>query len=395
MVQVSNKEPWLKPFRELVRESTAKDWWVINSRGRMRLQVPGVGSATLPYEWSKQGSAHALPRIQQIFKRWNGGSITLAQAANVADTSSSRQKLNFDELIDSYRKFVPNAGDKTWRKGYLPVLLKCRDKFKGTPPRDGEALCMTCLEGWEQGTRQRQISRQKLYGFLTWAVQRGHLKPIYLPPASLPEVRKAKRVGYAIGDTEILRLLDGIPDPRWQFAVQLCSTYGLRPEELRWLRIKDGPHGPELWTIYQKSMGGRKGDKTKPRRLQPLLVRDPNGSSIDWNLQARIQIGEELPPLQSNGEGAQALNNYLSRREVWRALKAEALNSGEQLTAYSFRHRYAKASHAAGLPVANIAEAMGHTIEVHLGSYSRFKPDSTAELYAKANAGPSALKTIA
>ena len=245
---------------------------------------------------------------------------------------------------------------------------------------------MACLEQWEQGSRMRQICRQKLYGFLTWAVQRNHLKPIYLPPASLPEVRKAKRVGYAIGDTEILRLLDGIPDPRWQFAVQLCSTYGLRPEELRWLRIKDGPHGPELWTIYQKSMGGRKGDKTKPRRLQPLLVRDPNGSSIDWKLQARLEIGEELPPLQSDGDGAQALRNYLRRREVWRSLKAEALNLGEQLTTYSFRHRYAKASHAAGLPVANIAEAMGHTIEVHLGSYARFKPDATADLYAQVNA---------
>ncbi len=232
----------------------------------------------------------------------------------------------------------------------------------------------------------RQICRQKLYGFLTWAVQRNHLKPIYLPPASLPEVRKAKRVGYAISDAEILRLLEGMPDPRWQFAIQLCAVYGLRPEELRWLRIKDGAKGSELWTIYQKSMGGRKGDKTKPRRLLPLLVRDLDGSSIDWKLQARLQVGEKLPPLQSDGDGAQALRNYLRRREVWRSLKAEALNIGEQLTTYSFRHRYAKASHAAGLPVANIAEAMGHTIEVHLGSYARFKPDATADLYAQVNA---------
>ena len=103
-------------------------------------------------------------------------------------------------------------------------------------------------------------------------------------------------------------------------------------------------------------------------------------------LQARLEIGEELPPLQSNGDGAQALNNYLRRREVWRSLKTEALNTGEQLTTYSFRHRYAKASHAANLPVANIAEAMGHTIEVHLGSYARFKPDATADLYAQVNA---------
>ena len=69
----------------------------------MRLQIGGVGSVMLPYEWSNQGSAHALPRIQQIFKRWNGGSITLAQAANVADTSSSKQQVDFTELIESYR----------------------------------------------------------------------------------------------------------------------------------------------------------------------------------------------------------------------------------------------------------------------------------------------------
>ena len=208
-------------------------------------------------------------------------------------------------------------------------------------------------------------------------------------------MRKAKRVGYAISDAEILRLLDGTPDPRWRFAIQLCSVFGLRPEELRFLRVKDGPHGPELWSIYRKSMGGRKGERTEPRKLNALLVKDSDGTSLDWNLLVRIQIGEQLPPLQSPGNGAQALNNYLRRREVWRALKAEALKSGEVLTSYSFRHRFSKQSHAAGLPVANIAESLGHTIEVHLGSYARFKPDSSAELYAKANAGPSALKTTA
>ncbi len=277
---------------------------------------------------------------------------------------------------------------------YLPVLRNCREQFKGKPPRDGETLCMSCLEQWQQGSRMRQISRQKLYGFLNWAVQRNHLKPLYLPPATLPEVRKAKRVGYALGDAEILRLLDGIPDPRWQFAVQLCAVYGLRPEELRWLRIKDGPHGAELWTIYQKSMGGRKGDKTQPRRLHPLFVRDIDRSPIDWNLQARIQIGEALPPLGPEGEGGHSLANYLRRREVWNAIKEEAAHVGEVLTPYSFRHRYAKQAHAGGATLANIAQAMGHTIEVHLGSYARFKPDATADAFEAMNAEPSALNAI-
>ena len=63
----------------------------------------------------------------------------------------------------------------------------------------------------------------------------------------------------------------------------------------------------------------------------------------------------------------------------------EAEHNDEQLTPYSFRHRYAKGMHAANLPLANIAEAMGHTIEVHLKIYARFKPNATAELIAAVN----------
>ncbi|QNJ13611.1 putative phage integrase family domain protein [Synechococcus sp. A18-46.1] len=87
----------------MVRESTAPDWWVLNNRGRMRLQVKGVGSVSLQYEWSLEGSTKALPRIQQIFKCWAGGQITLAMAAQNADTSSSHQKLDFSQLIAKYR----------------------------------------------------------------------------------------------------------------------------------------------------------------------------------------------------------------------------------------------------------------------------------------------------
>ena len=389
MPRLSQTEPWIKPFRQQIAATCGDSWYVRNNRGRIRLEVRDAGTVSLPYEWTARGSALALPRIQQIFKRWNGGQITLAAAAQNADTSSSHQKLDFNELIAKYRAFVPNAGDKTWQYNYLPVLKNCAKAFKDRPPVDGEALAMQCLKQWEQGSRMRQTSRQKLYGFLNWAVQRGHLKPIYAPPATLPEVLKPKRVGYPLTDAQILQLLDNLPEgeahDRWRFAIQLCAVYGLRPEELRHLRIKDGANGAELWTIYQKSMGGTKGAKTEPRRLHPLLVRDADGSAIDWNLQARLQVGEALPPLNRDGDGGQAINQYLRRRKVWMSLRDEAEHLGEQLTPYSFRHRYAKGMHAANIPIANISEAMGHTIEVHLKSYARFKPNATADLVAAVN----------
>ena len=46
------------------------------------------------------------------------------------------------------------------------------------------------------------------------------------------------------------------------------------------------------------------------------------------------------------------------------------------------RHRYANASHEAGIPLANIPSAMDHTTEVHHQSYERFIPGGTVDLYA-------------
>ena len=68
------------------------------------------------------------------------------------------------------------------------------------------------------------------------------------------------------------------------------------------------------------------------------------------------------------------------------ALRDDAKQKGEKQTPYSFRHRYAKGMHAANVPISNICEAMGQTIEVHLKSYARFKPNATADLVAVVNA---------
>ena len=251
-------------------------------------------------------------------------------------------------------------------------------------PVDGENLIMRSLTQWEQGTRSRQIARRSLKGFLEWAVMRGKLPAAYAPPVSIPEIKKPKRIGFALTDSQILRLLDNIKDEKWKFAIQLCSVYGLRPEELKNLRIKDGVEGKELWSIYQKSKGGRKGSKTEYRRLHPLLI-EQDGNPIDWKLQKQLEIGESLPPLGAEGKSGEALRTHLKRRTVWQSLRKEAENINEVLVPYTFRHRYAKQSHAAGFPVSNIAAAMGHSIEVHLESYARFVPDGTADQYAKRN----------
>ena len=393
MPRLTQTDTWVKEYRELLRQSFAPDakWFVGNHNGSIRLEVKHNGkkqTRVLPFEWSKKGFSKAIPEIQQIYKRfYTGSSQTLEAACEVVKVSDSNQKIDYSELIKEFRLFVPNASDTTWRKSYLPILTKAKEllaRSKGKP-QNGEELMMKALEQWEQGTRQRTIQRRSLNKFLSWAVARIKLPAAYAPPPTVPEIKKPKKIGYAFTDQQILALIDDEPNPQWQFAYQLLAVYGLRPEELRYLRIIDGAEGKELWSIYKKSMGGLRGDKTKPRRLEALLVRDADGKEIDWKLQERIEIGEQLPPLGAEGQGGLALRTHIRRRKIYQQIKADALKIGQEAVPYSFRHRYSKESHASGFDVANIAEAMGHTPEVHWQNYSRFKPSGTTEMYRNRN----------
>ena len=394
MPRLTETDTWVKEYRDLLRESMAEHhkwkWSVGNHKGSIRLQVNDGKKQTrlLPFEWSKKGFSAAIPEIQQIYKRFYiGNTRQLTKACEEVKASDTDRKIEFSDLIKEFRNFVPNASDQTWTKSYLPVLYIAKDLLDRTKhkPVDGEDLMMKALQQWEQGSRQRQIQRRSLNKFLNWAVLRAKLPNCYAPPAIVPEVRKPKKVGYAFSDQQILSLIEGETDEQWKFAYQLMAVYGLRPEELIHLRIMEGTAGKELWSIYRKSKGGNKGERTEPRRLNPLFVKDMDAKPINWKLQQRLEIGEKLPPLGKEGAAGMAILTHIKRKSIYKKIKDEALKIGQHAVPYSFRHRYSKESHANGIPIANIAASMGHSVEVHLDNYSRFAPDGTVDIYAKAN----------
>ena len=392
MPKLTQTDTWVKEYRDLLRQSMEEhhQWSVGEHNGSIRLQVKDNGkkqTRLLPFEWSKKGFSAAIPEIQQIYKRfYDGNTRQLTRACEEVKVSGD-SKVEFSDLIKEFRNFVPNASDQTWNKSYLPVLYKAKELLdrKKHKPVDGEDLMMKALEQWEQGSRQRQIQRRSLNKFSNWAVLRAKLPNCYAPPAIVPEVRKPKKVGYAFSDQQIISLIEGETDEQWKFAYQLMAVYGLRPEELRHLRIMEGTAGKELWSIYRKSKGGNKGERTEPRRLNPLFVKDIDGKPINWKLQQRLEIGEKLPPLGQEGAAGMEILTHIKRMSIYKQIKDEALLIGQHAVPYSFRHRYSKESHANGIPIANIAASMGHSVEVHLDNYSRFAPDGTVDIYAKAN----------
>ena len=390
-------EAWEFGFRAGVKASSPKGWAVTPHKGKVRLQVreldrqPINQSALLPYRWLPEESADCLLRIRAIVRLYAQAGGSLTKAAELAEGRSSKGVLPWADAIENFRlQRVTNLGitsATTWRKKYQPVLESALLALvQPQPPKDGPGLLELALARWKSGTRSRQIASQSLRNFLVFVVAKQDFPPVWAPPAIIEkEARNPKRDGWPLSDQQILQLLQGLPQnppaDRWRFAIQLLAVYGLRPEELRYLALESG----QLVCNYCKAAGP--GRRTKPRRLYPLLVRDHAGAPVDWHLVQRLASGEDLPPLGRLGSGGESVRTYLKRQKEWQLLEADALAAGGELVPYCFRHRYAKASHGAGLPVAQIAAAMGHSIQVHLTAYAKFQPDGLEAAYAQANLG--------
>ena len=382
---MSLSEQWISNFRTALKGKCGKNWTVYNSRGNVRLQVgkrPNEETLSTAYKWSEDAWIDALNRIvviHDIYKE-SKGKIDLKTAYAIASSASSTTTYNWAEALDSYKLFKTRVSEATWKSKHLPVLLIALTALnKKKQPKNGEQLCEIALSKWTKGTTQRRHMRLALYSFLNYVVQRQEFPSKWLPPAISDDevVTKTKRIGYPLSDSQIIRLINSINNPRWRFAVQLMATYGLRPEDLAHLHTRN--NGKELWSDYRKSKGGKKGETTDPRQLFPLFIQDIDGSSINWNLMQRIHIKEELPPLNDKSGVGQAVGRFLKDSKVWQQLRKEAEDERQQLTPYSFRHRYAYIGHnrqkedGSYRSPRKLAEAMGHSYDVHLKSYTRFK----------------------
>ncbi len=378
-------EKWITDFRKILKLKLGKSWTVYRSRGNVRLQVgkrPNEETLTTAYKWSEDTWIDAFNRITTIHQilTESNGKIDLKTAYAISSSAISILELDWADSLKSYRTFKTNVSDKTWKFKHLPVLhivLKLLNKKK--KPKNGEELSYLALAKWNKGTTQRRHMRIALNSFLNYVVQRKDFPSKWLPPLVSDDeaVTTTKRIGYPLSDSQILRLVDSVKNPRWKFALELLSTYGLRPNDLKHLHTRN--NGNELWSEYRKSQGGKKGLTTQPRQLFPLFVQDIDGSKINWNLKQRIHIKEELPRINDKGGAGQALGRFLRDNKVWQQLRKEAEDERQQLTPYSFRHRYAYIGHnrqkedGSYRSPRKLAEAMGHSYDVHLKSYTRFK----------------------
>jgi len=293
---------------------------------------------------------------------------------------------DWPEHVELYRRHKLHSGEvkqATWDRMYRPrmvLLLKLLDPTSVAAPQDSTALVQRVAEQWasQPGCRARQIQVQYTAAMLRWLVHLGHLSDQWSPPQDLsPYVgrsRQQKTITTPIAVEHILALLEAMPDSRWRLCFQLISAFGLRPEEIQHLELREG----RLWCLYEK-VAAR--GKTKPRPLRLLPSYD---WAAEWNLERTFKQSL-LPPMRS-GHGAHDITQYLRRRPLWRDLRREYEQKGEKLVLYSCRHAYAHRAHViCDLPPKVVAAAMGHSVQTHLAAYSRWCGDDVVDdAFAKA-----------
>ena len=291
---------------------------------------------------------------------------------------------DWDALIAAFREHKLISGEiepSSWHRVYRHHMNHVLGaEAVAAPPQNAKQLLEALARIWadKPGGCTRQIQIQSTAALLGWAVAERRLAENGEPPQDLSvfvgRSRTAKAITTPLEVKHILALVRAIPDARWRYAFQLMAAYGLRPEELQHLQIRQG----RLWCMYEKvaSRG-----KTRPRVLRPLPCDD---WADGWRLEERF-LTQELPPMQP-GLGGGYVGHYLMNRPLWKELRRDYEAKGEKLVPYSFRHGYAHRAHViCDLPPKVVAAAMGHSVQTHLAAYSRWCGDDVVDdAFAKA-----------
>lgn len=121
------------------------------------------------------------------------------------------------------------------------------------PPLNAKQLLETLARIWadKPGGRTRQIQIQSTAALLRWRVAERRLSEDWEPPQDLAvfvgRSRAAKAITTPLEVEHIFGMVRVIPDPRWRFAFKPMAAYGLRPEALQHLQIRQGRLWEHVW----------------------------------------------------------------------------------------------------------------------------------------------------
>ena len=412
--RVDNKQAWEIGLQGAIKTGR-RGWSVVNARGkvRLKLQFPTQGdwpqdqAAVLPYAWEPASQASVLQLVGLIYGPVMDGQVPLRSAIDDALATSNKKAdqvrtpwqgiaeafkahkmttgnriaettyaASYDRYIEVALEHLQGRNAAQTGKGLIERVLSHQRTNKKPGKRFGEALTP-----WIDQPKSRMECCLALKLFLEFAVGE-HRQPQsflinqkdYLRLRGGDAKTRKKAV---LSDHQMLELIRLLPD-HWANAVKVCRVFGVRPWEISFIDRRINPGGePQLFVTQGKTVTSRSGvkEETEPRWLEAVAI---NGTTFDlvetWGT---LQLPEKV--------SGSNLGARLRRLPYWNQLVKEFAANGEWLRPYSFRDTFSVRAHDLDISSTNIAQAMGHSVEVHHRSYRTSEWRGVRDAFSRAS----------
>ena len=209
-------------------------------------------------------------------------------------------------------------------------------------------------KSWKDTTRRGAVTAVKRA--FRWAHRQGLLD---VNPLELLERPAGERRQAVLTPAQARAVVEAYPagDP-WRAFLEALRETGCRPGELAGLTARDVNLEAGTWTVANKTRRATR-EPTRTVYLTPVML----------EVSRRLLLEQPSGPIFRNARGGAWTRNAMACR--FARLRAK-LEMGPEATAYSFRHDYVTEALERGVPIATVAELIGHSSVVMIQRvYSR------------------------
>ena len=391
--------PWLKDLRGTIKRTYGAGWVLEERSGCFKIQRRETGNAregkrptiTTSIAFAPSSSTEVLVLIGDLKRKMADLGIGLYASHELisgAPEDEATGGTNWTEVAKRYETSRVGTGQvkastyerEERRRIERSIELICA-KGRGAA-NDGPGVMRNYtnqhLADLKLGGVGRKRALLDVSRFLRFAVKKCGAESAYLPLEGedleeligLAETRKEDKV--PVKPDQLFGLLDSLFDkPELRLAVTLVGLFGLRPAELKAMRVVDG----------KLKVGNVKRNRAtaktpKPDRIAyPLELPELAGAAG----QALAQLESGLVKLPTGIVNApdfktcgHSFRQYLNRHPYWAAL----VKTNPGMSPYSLRHGYAYRGALAGIPLRQLAASMGHDVHTHMKHYGQWTDEA-------------------
>jgi integrase len=305
------------------------------------------------------GLEEAVQQLRQVLRdlqlqrfdwsQWGGATGPAVPEPSVTGVASTLERFEAAFFADPRRRRNPAGSRTTWTAAYRPYLRRLAGLAEQQRLPLGLELLKQTLESYPLGSRSRQQAGTAL------AALARHLS------TDLPDDWSDRAGGYGLhaarfrslpSDSQILELIEQVPNPAWRLAYGLMATYGLRNHEVFFCDLSALAPG---------------GD-----RVIRVLPTSKTGEHQVWPFQPDWVERFELARLGNDPGLLPAVCTDLRRttlQQAGRRVAEQFRRYGLPITPYDLRHAWAVRTIHIGLPDTVAARMMGHSVAIHTRTY--------------------------